>query len=594
MVLAAAIVLVFELTTTYFNHAAGIALTLLLIGIFYIVSRIDILYRRRSSRRIPPQSELPQGDGRIPFTFRIGVTGPRDLADPDAIQGRIREAIAQLLTLVPVAPETGLALVVVSALAEGADRLAAKEVLAYPDARLEVALPLPVEDYAADFRTEESKEEFRRLLARARPDDTWSAPEGLDREEAYERAGRYVVNRCDALIAVWDGEKSRGRGGTAEIVGYAQEQGVPIAWVHTAGGPLVSYALENKRAEVVKAAAGKLRRYNAAGIEKSKFDKRVRELRQELMPDMAREIPVDPLGLSRETIAGWVFPYFVRADILALRYQRRFRWLSLAIFALAALAVAVVAVQTNFWPGLNWLAAFEVVFLGTVLGILMMSRRLRLHDQWISSRFLAERLRSSYFLALAGTGDRRGRSPRLAYLSDSSEAWIERALTEVSARRPELDSGAPPVRALRDYLNSYWIESQIFYQEKTSGRQRAIEHRLTPLTEFLFSVTLVAAFVHIFASAIHGFWEHFLVVVSITVPAFGAAVHGFSTQRQFRRHSERYRRMAGVLAQVQVEMTDATTIEQVREVAAATEQIMREENSDWFGVMRFHDMELIT
>jgi hypothetical protein len=56
-----------------------------------------------------------------------------------------------------------------------------------------------------------------------------------------------VVDRCDALIAVWDGEKSRGRGGTAEIVGYAQEQGVPIAWVHTAGGPPVSYALENKR-----------------------------------------------------------------------------------------------------------------------------------------------------------------------------------------------------------------------------------------------------------------------------------------------------------------------------------------------------------
>ena len=30
-------------------------------------------------------------------------------------------------------------------------------------------------------------------------------------------------------------------------------------------------------------------------------EKRVRELRTELMPDIAREIPVDPLGLSRET-----------------------------------------------------------------------------------------------------------------------------------------------------------------------------------------------------------------------------------------------------------------------------------------------------
>ena len=450
-------------------------------------------------------------------------------------------------------------------------------------------------EYAEDFKTEESKEEFRCLLARARSGDVWQAPAGLERDEAYERAGHYVVDRCDALIAVWDGEKSRGRGGTGDIVGYAQEHGVPIAWVHTAGGPPVSYALENKRAAVVVAAAGKLRKYNAAKIEKSKFDKHVRELRAELMPDIAREIPVDPLGLSRETIADWVFPYFARADILALRYQQRFRWLSLAIFALAALAVAVVAVQTNFWPELNWLAAFEVAFLGILLGILIMNRRLHLHDQWISSRFLAERIRSGYFLALAGTGDRRGRSARLAYLSDSSEAWIERALTEVSARRPELDSGPPRVSVLRDYLNRYWIESQISYQEKTSGRQHVYESRLIRLTEFLFSLTLVAAFIHIFASrTIHGVWEGLLVVVSITVPAFGAAVHGFSTQRQFRRHSERYRRMAGVLTQVQAEMTDATTIEQIREAAAATEQVMREENSDWFGVMRFHDMELIT
>ena len=36
------------------------------------------------------------------------------------------------------------------------------------------------------------------------------------------------------------------------------------------------------------------------------------------------------------------------------------------------------------------------------------------------------------------------------------------------------------------------------------------------------------------------------------------------------------------------------TLEQVREIAAETEQIMHEENSDWFVVMRFHDMELIT
>ena len=32
----------------------------------------------------------------------------------------------------------------------------------------------------------------------------------------------------------------------------------------------------------------------------------------------------------------------------------------------------------------------------------------------------------------------------------------------------------------------------------------------------------------------------------------------------------------------------------IHEVAADAEQLMRAENSDWFGVMRFHDVELIT
>jgi nucleoside 2-deoxyribosyltransferase len=293
------------------------------------------------------ESSASGGDGRIPFTFRIGVTGHRDLADPDALRAPIREALLRLTKNVPVAPGAGLALVVVSALAEGADRLVAQEVLADFDARLEVALPMAAGAYAEDFKTEASKQEFRCLLAQA--SDTWQVPGELDREAAYERAGRYMVDRCDVIIAVWDGEKSQGRGGTAEIVGYAQEHGTPIAWVHTKGGPpAVSYALQNRRADVVKEAADKLRMYNTGANDVAEFDEHLRELRKELMPDMAREIPLDPLGLSRETVAGWVFPYFIRADILALRYQRRFRRLSWGIFALAAAAVAVVAMQANF------------------------------------------------------------------------------------------------------------------------------------------------------------------------------------------------------------------------------------------------------
>ena len=268
------------------------------------------------------ETGAPGGDGRIPFTFRIGVTGHRELADPDALRAAIRKALRGLIELLPVAPAAGLTPVVVSALAEGADRLVAEEILADPDARLEVPLPLSPADYEEDFKTEASKEEFRRLLTRASA--VWPAPATEDRNEAYEQAGRYMVDRCDALIALWDGEDPRGQGGTAEIVAYAQEKGVPIAWVNTQGNPEPTYAHsynQDSRAKVLTQAAGKLRTYNARVIDRAQFDQCIQDLRDELMPDVAREIPIDPLGLSREKVADWVFPYFARADILALHYQ---------------------------------------------------------------------------------------------------------------------------------------------------------------------------------------------------------------------------------------------------------------------------------
>ena len=48
-------------------------------------------------------------------------------------------------------------------------------------------------------------------------------PAADSRTEAYEQAGRYIVEHSDVLLAVWDGLPARGRGGTAEIVAWARD-----------------------------------------------------------------------------------------------------------------------------------------------------------------------------------------------------------------------------------------------------------------------------------------------------------------------------------------------------------------------------------
>lgn len=157
--------------------------------------------------------------------IRIGVTGHRVLAEVEKIEAGIAEALKMIEHTFP-----GETFVVVSSLAEGADRLVVRRVLSRPRARLLVPLPLPEPDYLDDFSTEESKEDFRRLLQQA--DEVMMLPPAPTREEAYEAAGRYVLQLCDVLVAIWDGQKAQGLGGTGGIMAEARRRKMPIAWVH--------------------------------------------------------------------------------------------------------------------------------------------------------------------------------------------------------------------------------------------------------------------------------------------------------------------------------------------------------------------------
>ncbi len=245
----------------------------------------------------PPETALaetewpPEGEGQLPFSLRIGVTGHRQLPDPAALLPAVRTAIQGVIERF-LGPGAEPALLVVSALAEGADRLVATEVLAGPDATLEASLPLPPAEYLGDFTGDASKAEFTEMLGQAA--SVWVARPGGSRDEAYERAGRHVVDRADVLIALWDGEPPRGHGGTATVVSYAREQGVPVAWVPTSGDAPPVYWYDEDRAGHVEEAAREFREYNAAPI--PEFAARARAERDRLEP-----APADPrAGFLRE------------------------------------------------------------------------------------------------------------------------------------------------------------------------------------------------------------------------------------------------------------------------------------------------------
>lgn len=155
---------------------------------------------------------------------RIGVSGHRYYLNPEDVSA-MTAGVIDRIAAEDVAPT------VVSNLAEGADRLVAELVLALPGASLDVVLPLPAEAYVRDFETEVSRRRFTDLLDRASSVVVVEQIPGEAREIAYERAGRAIVDTSDVLVALWDGEPARGRGGTAEIVRYALDHDVLVEMI---------------------------------------------------------------------------------------------------------------------------------------------------------------------------------------------------------------------------------------------------------------------------------------------------------------------------------------------------------------------------
>lgn len=169
----------------------------------------------------PRPSQAPHEHDRTPYRLRIGVTGHRRLEDEEALAQQVRRVLRRIRELVPEPPHAQVLLTVVSPLAEGADRLIAEEVLKIENADLVAPLPLPREEYIQDFESAESKREFEGLLSQAK--EVVDLDRSGSGEGAYERVGKYVVDHCDVLVAIWDGKESRGRGGTANIIEYARQ-----------------------------------------------------------------------------------------------------------------------------------------------------------------------------------------------------------------------------------------------------------------------------------------------------------------------------------------------------------------------------------
>jgi hypothetical protein len=545
----------------------------------------EYLDRRRGTERADPL---------IPFRVQIGVTGHRDPANWQALLPRVHKYLAELRGAFPLDETTPVSFLVLSSLAEGADRLVVREVFKAFSGRVELqaVLPMNLHDYVDDFQTVRSRREFDELLRNA--DIRTELPGTADRAQAYDRAGRFVVDHSDVVIAVWDGRPAAGVGGTAAIVEYATSRNVPVLVV------LASRAAAPDRSPEVRPVSVQtlVRESTLEAYRRIDEFNRITINDERIAPTLVRE--ENRLGAAARrsslfaqyaSLSAWALPLFARADALALKYQRRYYRMGSALYLLAALAVTAVAAQSQA----EWspkLALLEVASMLVVLTIYWIARRTGPHERWLAFRSLAEAFRSSLFMALTQVpADRAQRA------SDSSampaEPWFQRAFSACWEERPATTLKGAGCAGLRRFLVEGWLEDQIRFHHNAVDRLGRARMRLTRVVFLLFGITIVVGLLHAFDIAGGRFWPELFVFLAIALPGFGAALTGIRDQRHYRIHQHRSRRMASRLERLRDQMERSRNVVSVRKTAVQVQNAAAAENLDWSGVIEFQDLEMI-
>jgi hypothetical protein len=111
----------------------------------------------------------------------------------------------------------------ITCLAPGADELFV-DVLKTLGGTYDVVLP--ARDYRRQLGGRRDRRRFDSYLDGAR--DVFEGPFGRSGPAAYAFANARVVERCQELIAVWDGAADEAPGSTAHAVALAQSRAVPV------------------------------------------------------------------------------------------------------------------------------------------------------------------------------------------------------------------------------------------------------------------------------------------------------------------------------------------------------------------------------
>lgn len=488
-------------------------------------------------------------DDQLPIFHVVGCTGHRRLRDAAGVERVVRETLAGLRA------EKGVEWLALSSVASGSDTLFARAALGL-GMGWEAVLPLPPAEFRRDFSEAEWRE-VEMLLGEA--EHVRVISERGQREDAYLDGGMETVNHCDLLLAVWDGEPSRGRGGTAEIVAYARELGRPLLIIDEK-----TLVVRKENFDRLKVGDRYLAQLNA-------------------LPGVNQ-----PAGDQGDASRRRVLAFHLKVDHAATHASPHFRRLITATVGLHVIATALAAATLAFhlhYAAMPW---GKLACLLGALAVATVVRHRQHQHNWVRSRLAAEITRS----ALATWG-----LPRAVRLFDDFDwAGLEplRRSLDILQRR---SARAQP--AAFDAFKQRYLRERIDGQLSYFARQ---ESRAVPqLGRFRagFVISSILAIVFTAAYAAHSVLDHGIApewvehwVFSfgpIVLPVLAAGFISLISIYDLHRRVARYREMHVRLEAARKEAAFVQTWGSLERVVAKAERALLQEVFEWHSITSFSE-----
>ena len=485
--------------------------------------------------------------GRLPLFHVVGFTGHRHLADPTGAAGAIRVSLESLRR------EMSGEWIALSSIARGSDQLFVQQTQAL-GLSWHAILPLPRAEFAEDFAPAEWAA-VEETLATA--DHLRIIDESGDRKDSYLDCGIETVNGADVLLAVWDGDPARGKGGTAEVVQYALSIGKPVM--------------------IIDADTHEVRRENWNRLEH--VDPVLEDLNG--LPEAASAWSTNPFKAP-----DYVFLFQQKCDYHATHGAPGFRRLIVSTVVAHVVASIIGAAVVGYGLHLLALPWLELTCISFALGAaIVLRRKMHSHHSWVRCRLAAEFCRS----ALATWGLPRA-APLLQDFDLTGARGLTRALyilhTRSSAARP-----VPIEEFKRIYLEKR-IDDQLAYYDRQVDRAYPLYRRLATT----FSITTVFALVSTAFYALHktlhlgipdwisGTTDVFL---PIALPAVAAAAISIISINDLQRRVARYREMQDLLRSGRTQVSSCRTWNSLERVVLKTERALLQEVIEWHSIRSF-------